>query len=64
MAMDLQVSVRSVPAWEEPHSRTVMGHTAEVDRFLIRTAAGQAGIGDHGGQIARNAPALGPGQVR
>jgi len=38
-----------------------MGHTAEVDRFLIRTAAGQAGIADHGGQITRNAPALGPG---
>jgi hypothetical protein len=34
-----------------------MGHTAQVDRLLIRTAAGQAGIGDHGGQITRNAPA-------
>jgi hypothetical protein len=28
-----------------------MGHTAQVDRLLIRTAAGQAGIGNNGGQI-------------
>jgi hypothetical protein len=33
-----------------------MGHTAQVDRLLIRTAAGQAGIGDNDGQITRSAP--------
>ena len=33
-----------------------MGHTAQVDRLLIRTAAGQAGIGDNDGHITRSAP--------
>jgi hypothetical protein len=28
-----------------------MGHTAQVDRLLIRTAAVQAGIGNNGGHI-------------
>ena len=34
-----------------------MGHTLEVDRLLIRTAAGRAGIGDNDGHIGRSAPA-------
>ena len=29
-----------------------MSHTVEVDRLLIRTAAGQAGIGNNDGHIA------------
>ena len=29
-----------------------MGHTVKVDRLLIRTAAGQAGIGNNDGHIA------------
>jgi hypothetical protein len=32
-----------------------MGHTVKVDRLLIRTAAGQAGIGNDDGHIARSA---------
>ena len=34
-----------------------MSHTARVDRLLIRTAAGQAGIGDNDGHITCSAPA-------
>ena len=34
-----------------------MGHTIKVDRLLIRTAAGQAGIGNNDGHITRSAPA-------
>jgi hypothetical protein len=34
-----------------------MSHTLEVDRLLIRTAAGQAGIGDNDGHIGWSAPA-------
>ena len=34
-----------------------MGHTVEVDRLLIRTAAGQAGIGNNDGRITCSAPA-------
>jgi hypothetical protein len=37
---------------ENCYDRTVMSHTKQVDRLLIRTAtAGQAGTGNHGGQI-------------
>ena len=32
-----------------------MGHTIKVDRLLIRTAAGQAGIGNNDGHIAGSA---------
>jgi hypothetical protein len=35
-----------------------MGHTVKVDRLLIRTAAGQAGIGNDDGHIARRAPTV------
>ena len=35
-----------------------MGHTVKVDRLLIRTAAGQAGIGNDDGHIARSAPTV------
>ena len=38
------------------YARTVTGHTIKVDRLLIRTAAGQAGIGDNDGHITCNAP--------
>ena len=41
-----------------------MGHTAQVDRLLIRTAAGQAGIGNNDGQITGSAPTLTVGQIR
>ena len=34
-----------------------MGHTSQVDRLLIRTAADQAGIGNNDGHIGRSAPA-------
>lgn len=50
---------RSVPAWKEPLRQDCDGsHPARVDRLLIRTAAGQAGIGDHDGHIGRSAPHL------
>ena len=35
-----------------------MGHTVKVDRLLIRTAAGQAGIGNNDGHIAGSAPTV------
>jgi hypothetical protein len=46
---------RSVPAWEEPLRQDCDGSHRKVDRLLIRTAAGQAGIGNNGGQITRSA---------
>jgi len=48
---------RSVPAWNR-YARTVMGHTVKVDRLVIRTAAGQAGIGNNDGHIVRSAPTI------
>ena len=48
-----------MPAWKEPLRQDCDGsHPARVDRLLIRTAAGQAGIGDHDGHIGRSAPHL------
>ena len=35
-----------------------MGHTIKVDRLLIRTAAGQAGIGNNDGHITGSAPTI------
>jgi hypothetical protein len=48
---------RSVPAWEEPLRQDCDGSHRQVDRLLIRTAAGQAGIGNNDGHITRSAPA-------
>jgi hypothetical protein len=48
---------RSVPAWEEP-LRDCDGSHRQVDRLLIRTAAGQAGIGNNDGHITCNAPTV------
>jgi hypothetical protein len=41
-----------------------MGHTLKVDRLLIRTAAGQAGIGNNDGQIVRQCTRQEPGPSR
>ena len=47
----------SVPAWEEPLRQDCdESHPRRVDRLLIKTAAGHAGIGDNDGQIRGNAP--------
>jgi hypothetical protein len=35
-----------------------MGHTSQVDRLLIRTAAGQASIGNNDGHITGSAPTV------
>jgi hypothetical protein len=35
-----------------------MSHTIKVDRLLIRTAAGQAGIGNNDGHIVGSAPTV------
>lgn len=46
-----------VPAWEEPLRQNCdESHPHRVDRLLIKTAAGQTGIGDNDGQIRGNAP--------
>jgi hypothetical protein len=41
----------------EPLRQDCDGSHREVDRLLIRTAAGQAGIGDNSGHITRSAHA-------
>ena len=46
-----------MPAWEEPLRQDCDGSHREVDRLLIRTAAGQAGIGNNDGRITCSAPA-------
>ena len=45
-----------MPAWEEPLRQDCDGSHRQVDRLLIRTAAGQAGIGNDDGHIAGSAP--------
>ena len=59
-----KVSGLLVPACGNRYAITVMSHTRDrVDRLLIKTAAGQVGVGDNDGQIRGNAPSNRQGGV-